>query len=174
MFREPYRQTFETVTSLFTRLLTAGSDICLRQAVATGWLRSRRAITWPVNVLRGQVSHSKITLLKDCSLDVETNFSHRSRNKTLIHSSASRMPGRYVMFHTLDLLDLLNGDRYFNTLFLSILHVCAKILEGGGTWLVRQQQDYVNFTANASSMWQLRISGVVTKCATMVPKQSKH
>lgn len=84
------------------------------------------------------------------------------------------MPGRYVMFHTLDLLDLLNGDRYFNTLFLSILYVCAKILEGGGTWLVRQQQDYVNFTANASSMWQLRIFGVVTKCATMVPKQSKH
>lgn len=84
------------------------------------------------------------------------------------------LAGSRKVCHTLDLLGLLNGNRHFNTLFLSIPHVCTKILEGGGTWLVRQQQDYVNFTANASSMWQLRISGVVTKCVTMVPKQIKR
>lgn len=99
---------------------------------------------------------------KDCYLKTVTRLSEQishtwSRNKDLMHCSASKIPGTYVMFHRLDLLDLLNGERHCNTLFLSILHVCGEILEEGGTRLVRLQQDYLNFIVPANSMQQLSI-----------------
>lgn len=96
-----------------------------------------------------------------------------SRNSDLTHYSTRKILGRYVMFHTLDLLDLLNWERHPNTLFLSILQVCGKILEERGTKHVSSNKT-IWISQPLPIACSNSASSVIKKCTSMVPKQSKH
>lgn len=77
------------------------------------------------------------------------------------------------MFHTLDLLDLLNWERHSTTLFLSILHVCGKILEQRGTKHVSSNKT-IWISQPLPIPYSNSASSVIKKRTSMVPKQSKH
>lgn len=70
-----------------------------------------------------------------------------SRNKSLIHHSATKIPGTYVTFHTLHLSELLKRERLCNPFFLSVLHpMCLSGHE-------------IQAKSSANMPWNLWISG---------------
>lgn len=106
------------------------------------------------------------------SLLVYQKISHtRSGNKDLIRHSASKILGRYVTFHTLDLLDLLSGERLATPCFPSYMSVKRSLRSEGPSLWGRNKTIWISQPLPIPC--SNSAPSVIKKHSSMVLKQSK-